>query len=266
MTDGDRVFAKSAEAAMTLTVKELARQLCPPLLWHGAATLRRRATSHGGPAVEPEKGRSPAEQDLAIYWDAQWAEVLEHWGEGNAWNEIQLLLANCAGSVLDVACGTGKVMEILAAYGALEVTGCDISDLLIGKARGRGIGAERLAVGDATNMQFPDGRFDYAYSIGSLEHFTEDGIAKVIGECWRVAKQSSFHMVPIARDGRDHGWIKTSQSYFNNTVDWWLAKFHERYHTVHVLDSRWDDAISIGKWFVCMKSPSKIGGSAQGSC
>jgi ubiquinone/menaquinone biosynthesis C-methylase UbiE len=201
-----------------------------------------------------QMGSSPAVQDLAIYWNEQWTEILEHWGEGNAWREIEYLLVNCAGSVLDIACGSGRVMEILGRYRSLDITGCDISDLLIQKARERGIAADHLAVMDATNMNFADGRFDHAYSIGSLEHFTEEGIGKVISECWRVARRSCFHMVPIARDGRDHGWIKTSQSYFNNTVAWWLPRFRASYEIVHVLDSQWEDAISVGKWFVCVKS------------
>ncbi len=240
---------------MGMTVKDVVRQFCPPILWSGAAALRRRAVSEPGPLLARRAARaSPSEQDLAIYWDEEWAEILEHWGEGNAWSEIQLLMMNCRGKVLDVACGTGRTMSILARFADIEITGCDISDMLIGKARDRGIDPERLVLGDATRMAFPDNSFDYAYSIGSLEHFTEDGLAKVIGECWRVTTRSSFHMVPIARDGRDHGWIKTTQSYFNNSVEWWCGKFGARYDTVQVLDSSWSDAISVGKWFACVKS------------
>lgn len=236
-----------------VTAKEMVRQLCPPLLWESAAKLRRqlsdaRLTNEIGSKVE-----SPDVQDLDIYWDEGWAKILEHWGEGNAWNEVQLLLMNCTGKVLDVACGTGRVMELLARYPSIEVTGCDISDLLIGKARERGIVPERLVIGDATKMQFLDGTFEYAYSIGSLEHFTESGIAQVVNECRRVTRLSSFHMVPIARDGEDHGWIKNSQSYFNNSVAWWLERFRPYYRTVHVLDSSWNDPLSIGKWFVCAR-------------
>ena len=78
-------------------------------------------------------------RDLDVYWDPQMAEILEHWGEGNAWNEIQLLLMNCRGRALDMACGTGKTMSLLAGLPALEVHGCDISDMLIGKALERGL-------------------------------------------------------------------------------------------------------------------------------
>lgn len=240
-----------------MSVKAIARQCCPPQLWRLAAAVKRRVVAHDATPLSASVV-SPHEQDLAIYWDEEWAKVLEHWGDGNAWSEIQHLMVNCRGKVLDIACGTGRTMSILDRFPHIEITGCDISDMLIGKARERGIDSRRLVITDATAMRFPDNAFDHAYSIGSLEHFTEDGIAKVIDECWRVTTGSSFHMVPIARDGHNHGWIKTSQSYFNNTVDWWLEKFRARYATVHVLDSSWNDSISIGKWFACVKSDPPV--------
>jgi ubiquinone/menaquinone biosynthesis C-methylase UbiE len=180
------------------------------------------------------------------------AELLEHWGEGNAWLEVQFLMENRSGKVLDIACGTGKVMTILERKD-LEISGCDISDLLIRKAKERGISADRLRVCDATALPYGDGEFDYSYSIGSLEHFTEDGIGKFIGEAVRVTRVASFHMMPTSRSGKDEGWMKTVQSFHNCSVSWWLRWFEPRFSRVHVLDSTWHDEISVGKWFLCYK-------------
>src|SRR5258708_12182514 len=158
---------------MGMTVKDVVRQFCPPILWSGAAALRRRAVSEPGPLpARCAAGASPSEQDLAIYWDEEWAEILEHWGEGNAWSEIQLLMMNCRGKVLDVACGTGRTMSILARFADIEITGCDISDMLIGKARDRGIDPERLVVGDATRIRFPVHSFTYSVPIDPLHPFS----------------------------------------------------------------------------------------------
>src|SRR6185437_15937614 len=148
------------------------------------------------------------------------AALLETWGEGNAWNEIQLLMAVRSGRVLDIACGTGKTIEILAQFPALEVHGCDISDMLLQKATERGIAPERLKRTDATTMEYAEGAFDWGYSIGSLEHFTEDGIDKFLKECHRVVSGATFHMIPVSQNGLDTGWIKTFQSYHNNSVAW----------------------------------------------
>lgn len=188
-----------------------------------------------------------------MYWDDDMAKLLETWGEGNVWNEIQFLMVNCEGKVLDIACGTGKTMEIVSKLPQLDVYGCDISDFLISKALERGIKSERLVVCDATKTNYPDNFFEYAYSIGSLEHFTEDGIVSFIKECYRITLKTSFHMIPVSRSGRDEGWMKTYQSFYNNSVTWWLNRYKTAYANVQVLESTWKDDISVGKWFICRK-------------
>lgn len=190
-------------------------------------------------------------QELDIYWDPTMAAALETWGEGTAWNEIQFLLLNTQGTVLDIACGTGKVMSMLQGIKELEIHGCDISDFLLEKATQRGIAKDRLTCCDATALPYPPGRFDYAYSIGSLEHFTENGIHGFLQECKRVVAKKSFHMIPVSRSQKNEGWISPWQSYFNNSTDWWVAHCKKSFSRLAVLDSAWEDEISIGKWLVC---------------
>jgi ubiquinone/menaquinone biosynthesis C-methylase UbiE len=202
----------------------------------------------------PLGGAAPRAQELDVYWDPKMAALLETWGIGNAWNEIQLLLVNARGRVVDIACGTGKVISLLEPYSQLELHGFDISDFLIQKAIDRGIARDRLTIADATKTPYPDGAFDYGYSIGSLEHFTDAGIVAFAAETRRIVKRASFHQVPTSRSGRDEGWIKTLQSYHNNSVAWWLERLHTAYDTVHVFESAWQDKISVGKWFVCVGS------------
>lgn len=231
---------------MTLAyrLKRLAVQVCPPILLPPLRSLYRmrpqRANVHG-----------PQSQDLDVYWDAEMEKVLETWGDGNVWSEIQLAFAGREGRVLDIACGTGKTMEMLSAEPGLELWGCDISDRLIDRAVDRGLSRERLYVGDATRLPYPDGFFDYSFSIGSIEHFTEDGIAAMLAECRRVTRHVAFHMHPVSKSGMDEGWIKTVQSYFNNSVEWWLPKYQGAFGKVNVLNSLWQDERSEGKWFVC---------------
>lgn len=192
-------------------------------------------------------------QKLDLYWDSSMASLLETWGDGNAWEEIKFLMVNCKGKVLDIACGTGKVIEILAPFPNLELYGCDISDFLVQKAIDRGIKKERLKVCDFTKNAYEENAFDYSYSIGSLEHFTEEGIAQFISETYRITRHGSYHQIPISRSGKDEGWIIPYQACFNNSVKWWVEKFKRVYKSVHVLNSSWKDDISSGKWFVCFK-------------
>lgn len=181
------------------------------------------------------------------------AQILETWGEGTTWNEIRLLMAAREGKVLDIACGTGKVMAMLAESRELQIFGCDISDMLIGKAQERGLASESLLVCDATSMPYSNDEFEFSYSIGSLEHFTVDGIGKVIAEAARTTKTASFHMMPTSRSERDEGWLKTYQSFHNCSVRWWIDHFEKSFRTVRVVDSKWEDRISVGKWFVCSR-------------
>lgn len=226
-----------------MTARQIIKGLTPPIL---VSAIRRLLKKNSRKRAFLGDG-----QDLDLYWDSDFANVLETWGEGNVWNEIPLLFAPLEGSVIDIACGTGRTMEILSKNNHLEIYGCDISDLLIGRAEDRGISKDRLTVCDATDLPYSDDQFDYGYSIGSIEHFTEDGIAKFVGECRRTVSQATFHQHPTARSGKNEGWITTTQSYHNNSVEWWLEFYQAAYNDVCVYDSIWEDEISLGKWFVC---------------
>lgn len=242
-------------------LKNLLRQILPQRAFNylkkiknqrsmNQATTQTKVDSIADQATPKADAHAP--QDLNIYWESKMADILETWGEGNVWNEIQHLMVARQGRALDIACGTGKTMEILSKFPMLEIHGCDISDLLITKAVARGIKRDKLKVGDATDLDYEDNFFDYAYSIGSLEHFTEDGIASFLKECKRVTKIASFHNVPVSRTNQDEGWIKRTQSYYNNSVEWWMQKYKHEYREVYIIDSAWNDSRSVGKWFVCI--------------
>lgn len=224
-------------------MKEFIKDLLPPLVLRGMRTVKRK--------IRPNNAGDGRSQDLDVYWDAQMAHILETWGNDNVWNEIQFLMEGIEGRVLDIACGTGKTMEVLKRQARLELHGCDISDMLIEQAMKRGLANDRLHVCDATKMPYDSGQFDYSYSIGSFEHFTDDGLAQVIAESARVTKRASFHMVPTSRSGLDEGWMKTYQSFHNCSPEWWRARFARHFQEVSVVGSSWSDDISVGKWFLC---------------
>ena len=235
-------------------MKSILKQFCPPIFWNSLSSLKSSLKSAKNLSLSSSINLQVDHQDLDIYWNDQMAQILETWGEGNVWSEIQFLMANCSGKVLDIACGTGKTMEIISKFPNIEVYGIDISDLLISKALERGISQPYLKIGDATSTGYVSNFFRYSYSIGSLEHFTNKGILEFIAESYRITEIASFHQIPVSRSNKDEGWVKRLQSYHNNSVDWWLKHFHLSYSNVCVLDSKWEDDISIGKWFVCYKN------------
>lgn len=238
-------------------MKRIFKQLCPPILWRflsSLISLKRNFNLSRNSLLPSSLSIHSENQDLDIYWNPKMAKILETWGEGNVWSEIQFLMVNCEGKILDIACGTGKTMEILYKLPNLEVYGIDISDLLVSKALERGISDTYLKVGDATRTAYSDNFFSYSYSIGSLEHFTNEGVSQFISESYRVTEIASFHMLPVSKSGKDEGWMKTLQSFHNNSTEWWLNKFGSTYSNVYTIDSSWNDDISIGKWFICYKN------------
>lgn len=195
-------------------------------------------------------------QHLDMYFDEEYSKILEIWGEGSTWTEIKMFLSSQSGKVLDIACGTGTVIHFLKEFKSLDVYGCDISDLLIEKAKLKGIPNEKLFVMDATEMSFKDDEFNFSYSIGSLEHFTERGGEDFIAEASRVSKIASFHMIPTSKSHTNEGWMTTSttiQAFYNNSDDWWKERFLKSFREVHIINSIWNDEISFGRWFVCLK-------------
>ena len=178
-----------------MTLKQISHYILPPFIWSIQRKYQRYRKAQKGKAHSKSDGKN---QYLDIYWDEEFAQVLDTWGMDNAWIEIQMLLINCSGKVLDIACGTGKTIEILGAYPKLDVYGCDISDFLLKKAEQKGIAQSKLIITDATKMDLKNDSFDYSYSIGSLEHFTEEGIVKFVSEAHRVTRYASFHQIPCS--------------------------------------------------------------------
>jgi ubiquinone/menaquinone biosynthesis C-methylase UbiE len=233
---------------MKSTGRGILLRILPPVVVDAfrAVKRRRRVSAHA------EGGPQPEHQELQVYWDEKFADDVSEWGRGNVWDEILFLMAGRSGRVLDVACGTGVNIAEVGRLRGLEIHGCDISDVLINRAVLRGIPAERLTVCDASKMPYSDHAFEYGYSIGSLEHFDVASLESCVRECRRIIRGPVFHMVPVSRSGKDEGWVRRQQSFHNNSVDWWLNRFRVAYKSVEVLSSRWDDDISVGKWFVCL--------------
>ena len=193
-------------------------------------------------------------QDIEIYNDPITAQKLEEWGKGSVWNEIVLLFNGKKGKILDVACGTGKnILDLQATNPEATLYGCDISQFLIDIAKSKGINSDKLKCIDATKLDYDENFFDYSYSIGSLEHFTDEGIDQVIEKLYYVTNIATFHMMPVSKKNKNEGWTKTYQTFHNNSVEWWINKFKKKFKTVYVVDSSWNDFISNGKWFLCYK-------------
>jgi ubiquinone/menaquinone biosynthesis C-methylase UbiE len=77
--------------------------------------------------------------------------------------------------VLDVGCGSGYFLQRLHEYGAADCHGIDLMEDRI--ARGRELYPTlELQVGSATELPFPDGRFDLVAQFTCLSSILDDGV------------------------------------------------------------------------------------------
>jgi ubiquinone/menaquinone biosynthesis C-methylase UbiE len=102
--------------------------------------------------------------------------------------------------LLDVGCGGGQAAIMLKErYPQLELTGIDLSDFMIRRARRNADWAGLSILFKAANAQsppFPDASFDVVYSFGSAKHWPDP--ARGLSECWRVLKSGGHLLISDA--------------------------------------------------------------------
>ena len=108
----------------------------------------------------------------------------------NAWDDffnfLNLYVKNS--DVLDYGCGVGPIIEKVIKYNPKKITGIDISDVSISKAKGKFQNFHsniELFVDNCENTKFEDNKFDLVYGLGILHHLQ---ISKCINEISRILK------------------------------------------------------------------------------
>jgi len=117
---------------------------------------------------------------LARWYDE---EFLPDALENPTWDVLRRLLGPGNGSLLDVGCGTGSYSAALAGLG-WDVTGVDVSEDMLARARARGVLAFQA---DALALPFQDASFDAAVSLWTHTDVEDFGAAlREIGRVLRV--------------------------------------------------------------------------------
>ena len=96
---------------------------------------------------------------------------------------------NCANrEILDYGCGIGKTAQEIEKYNPKKITGIDISEVSIEKARKRAKNFKTISdfsVDNCENSKFKDEQFDLVYGTGILHHLD---IKKSLKEIHRILK------------------------------------------------------------------------------
>ena len=113
--------------------------------------------------------------------------------------------------VLDIGCGTGTTTGLLAtAVGPQgHVIGVDISEPLIGAARGQKLTNATFVVSDATTYPFEPAQFDLVFSRMGVMFFADPIVAfknlqralkptgRLVFVCWRKPEENPWGSVPM---------------------------------------------------------------------
>jgi SAM-dependent methyltransferase len=115
-------------------------------------------------------------------------------------------------SVLDVGCGSGELLRMIAEFAAnskrkCSLTGIDLNPISSATTRSQSSEFPEIASvqGDAFQLPFADGAFDFAISSLFFHHLTDEQIPVVMKEMSRVARRGVFvidlHRDPVAYVG-----------------------------------------------------------------
>jgi ubiquinone/menaquinone biosynthesis C-methylase UbiE len=130
---------------------------------------------------------------------------LSHWYDALAGNSerrfteigLQKLQVKEGETVLEIGFGTGRALVVLASLvgPSGKVYGIDLSEGMLKVARNRidqagVLGWVELRCGDAAKLPFDEALFDVVFMSFTLELFDTPEIPTVLGECYRVLRDS----------------------------------------------------------------------------
>jgi SAM-dependent methyltransferase len=153
------------------------------------------------------------------YMEGRWEKVaramVEHYG------------LKAGDRILDVGCGKGFLLyDFTKVLPGIEVYGIDVSQYAIEHAKEEV--RERLALGNATSLPWPDRYFDFAYSINTLHNLHCYDLDKALRELERVGKKKYLCVESYRNEVEKANllyWQVTCEA-FNTPEewDWWFRQ------------------------------------------
>ena len=108
-------------------------------------------------------------------------------------------------ALLDVGCGTGFLIDILAKEKSAKYFGVDLSDKMIRVAKGKAIQGATFAVGSADRLPYEDDSFDIVACSQSFHHYPYP--ERAMQEARRVLKPGGLYILSDTGIGGVGAWI-----------------------------------------------------------
>jgi ubiquinone/menaquinone biosynthesis C-methylase UbiE len=145
---------------------------------------------------------------------------IEGSSSGKATGLLSLARALDAARILEVGCGTGHWLQVLASV-AGPIYGLDLSPGMLRQARRRQVPLH-LVRGRAAHLPFPGGTFDLVYCVDAIHHFGDPRTFVV--EAARLLRPGGALAV-VGMDPRTHRDRWYVYDYFPGTYETDLARF-----------------------------------------
>ena len=141
----------------------------------------------------------------AMEYDARDTVYYSREGKISCRDIADMLRKRPYGRLLDVGCGTGFLLDLLAKQRPAEYCGLDLSDEMLKVARGKAIPGAAFVQGRSERLPYEDGSFDIVTCSQSFHHYPHPDQA--MREALRVLRRGGLYILSDTGIGGVGAWI-----------------------------------------------------------